>query len=188
MPYNSAAIANFFIGAFNAVESRLTPTKLQKLVYFAHGWHLAIHDAPLIDEKIQASQSGPMIFSLYHNLRGHQNASVMALIKQPQVMSECGRPLRPLKIMLVDHSLDDCPEAKPRTSSLLRGIWAIYGEQDSMQLSSMTHEAGGPWDQIRQKFPQRLPPGEQIPDDVIKEFFRKRREVEWDSKLPEVVQ
>ena len=43
------AIANFFITL--GVERECPPTqmKLQKLVYFAHGWHLGLYDQPLIE-------------------------------------------------------------------------------------------------------------------------------------------
>ena len=40
------AIANFFIDRYG--RHGITPLKLQKLIYVAHGWHLALLDKPLV--------------------------------------------------------------------------------------------------------------------------------------------
>ena len=54
VPYNAIAVANYFIDKAKADGVPLTHMKLQKLIYFAHGWHLALYGEPLIDEEIQA--------------------------------------------------------------------------------------------------------------------------------------
>ena len=65
MPFSAAAVANEFLHLAHRDDRPITPLKMQKLVYFAHGWHLAITGAPLISEPIQAWQYGPVISSLY---------------------------------------------------------------------------------------------------------------------------
>lgn len=43
---------------------------MQKLLYVAHGWHLALYDAPLIaDEYLEAWQYGPAYASVYYEFR-----------------------------------------------------------------------------------------------------------------------
>lgn len=39
----------------------ISPPKLQKLLYFTQGWHLAFFDEPLFDEKFEAWVHGPTI-------------------------------------------------------------------------------------------------------------------------------
>lgn len=43
----------------------LTNLKLQKLLYYVQGYHLAIFDEPLFDEKIEAWMYGPVVPSVY---------------------------------------------------------------------------------------------------------------------------
>ncbi len=43
----------------------ITQLKLQKLMYIAQGIHLALYDAPLFKEEIEAWQHGPVVRELY---------------------------------------------------------------------------------------------------------------------------
>ena len=50
--------------------------KMQKLVYLAHGWHLAIHDRPLISENFEAWPYGPVEEDLYHIFKPYRDAPI----------------------------------------------------------------------------------------------------------------
>src|SRR5438093_7141533 len=65
MPYGAKAIANYFLELAEVKDQKIDPMKMQKLVYFAHGWCLALKEAPLITEKIEAWAYGPVIRTLY---------------------------------------------------------------------------------------------------------------------------
>ena len=175
MPYRPDAIANFFITEYDPVASGLTPMKLQKLVYFSHGWCLAVTDAPLITDGVQAWQYGPVIAKLYHSLKEHQNSPVTNPIIDYELARENGRPIHPLKIIPIVHSLDDIPEEKSFATALLQRIWEIYGRHDAIQLSKMTHEEGSPWAQTISKFGGRVPQNALIPNELIRECFQKKR-------------
>ena len=69
MCYSAIAVANAFIDIAADNGFYLTNLKLQKLVYFAHGWYLAFADAPLITDEIQSWRYGPVIHNLYSALR-----------------------------------------------------------------------------------------------------------------------
>ena len=74
--YPSAAIANEFLTLSFSDQKLVSPMKLLKLVYLAHGWHLAIKGKPLIDEQIQAWDYGPVIQNLYHEIKGFGCAGI----------------------------------------------------------------------------------------------------------------
>src|ERR1700722_8483585 len=76
MPYPATVIANEFIALASKAGSALSPLKLQKLVYFAHGWCLALTGRPLISDRVQAWQYGPVIPSIYHEFKYVGNGSI----------------------------------------------------------------------------------------------------------------
>ena len=86
MPYSSEKIANFFLGLAQKEQVELTPLKLQKLLYFAHGWHLVLDSDgdPLLDEDIEAWKYGPVVPSIYHKFKEFRNnPETIPLISYP---------------------------------------------------------------------------------------------------------
>jgi uncharacterized phage-associated protein len=163
MPYDAAAIANWFLEKGNAEGETATPMKLQKLVFFAHGWHLALMDKPLVNEKVQAWPYGPVIPSLYHELKQYGNNQVT----------------RPVCVICRD-SDGKAVAIRPtvaiedtQTRDLLEAIWTVYGKPYSgIQLSNMTHLPGTPWQTIHKENKGRIPPDTEIPETVIKDYFK----------------
>jgi uncharacterized phage-associated protein len=58
--YPIEAIANSILDECEKRGIRLTPMKLQKLLYLAHGYYVAITGQPLIDEDFEAWKYGPV--------------------------------------------------------------------------------------------------------------------------------
>lgn len=68
--YKAIDIANYFLAkAQQENQELLSNLKLQKLVYYAQGLHLAIYNKPLFNETIEAWQYGPVIPDLYHRYK-----------------------------------------------------------------------------------------------------------------------
>ena len=66
--YSAMAIANYFLKSYE--EKGIPPLKMQKLVYIAHGWHLALYKEPLVaDEYAEAWEYGPVFPSLHHEFK-----------------------------------------------------------------------------------------------------------------------
>jgi|SRR6218665_458947 len=116
--YSPSQIADYFLSK-STPERPITPMKLNKLVYIAHGWNLAIEDCPLIDEHPEAWKYGPVIPSLYHRFKNYGNSNI-------------------------DYK-PEAPELAQGTIELLNEVWEKYGNDTGITLSSKTHQPGTPW-------------------------------------------
>lgn len=174
MAYEPAAIANYFIEVAEKNGESLTPMKIQKLVYFSHGWHLAFTDMELIDEPVQAWKFGPVIKSLYHDMKSYGNIGVDSPLRRLRRNSSVPEAK--------SGSIDDIfkqfefyvPELRADdeyTKPLLDEIWKIYSRFTASQLSNMTHEPGSPWSTVVAQFNGDPPPNTSIPTPLIKEYF-----------------
>ncbi|MYC99166.1 MAG: DUF4065 domain-containing protein [Gammaproteobacteria bacterium] len=67
--YPVGAIANFMIGRSMKYHTLLTHLQLQRLVYIAYGFGLAIFNRRLFTEAIQVWRLGPVVPDLYHEFK-----------------------------------------------------------------------------------------------------------------------
>ena len=110
-------ISEYFIKKTHDSGGYISPLKLQKILYYAQGYHIAAFDEPLFDEDIQAWQHGPVIPKIYHK---YKNSS--------QVLeSECSAFSLPDGLM-----------------KFLDNILEVYGRHSAWQLREMTHSES-PW-------------------------------------------
>ena len=86
-------IANYFIEKSLDSGVDLTPMKLNKLVYIAHGWYLGLSDRPLIGEAAQAWKYGPVIPSIYHRFKAYGGAQITSLEPANDLVTIVYRPL-----------------------------------------------------------------------------------------------
>jgi uncharacterized phage-associated protein len=163
-PESTKAVANFFIQKLNEKGLDVSPMKLQKLVYFAHGWHLALSGDPLIAESVQAWQYGPVVESLYHDVK-HWGSDT---IRQPIAETVFDNGV----LRLVIPSVSDTQKLH-----LLDQIALIYGEFDALQLSNMTHMPDTPWAAIKSQFANQLNQHSvTIPDALVREYFVRAKQ------------
>lgn len=157
MPHSALAVANYFVTRGVNEGKLVDPMKLQKLVYFAHGWHLAIHGQPLLDERVEAWQYGPVIPSIYHAVKRHGAGPIDFPIFQ---LARTG----PVPPTVTD----------PGVLRLLGRVWEVYREYSGPDLSKMAHDPQGPWHGVWEGDAQRgKVKGVDIPDGIIREYFVK---------------
>jgi uncharacterized phage-associated protein len=162
MPFPAIAVANEFLAIAKTQGITLTPMKLQKLVYFAHGWCLALTGQPLIRESVQAWQYGPVIPAIYHELKGVGNGPITGPAND-LVMHGDG------KIYFSAITLEDFPESEERKNAqeIIARVFTQYGKYSAAQLSNATHLEGTPWSQVYREGQRRVP----IPNETIKTYF-----------------
>ena len=125
-PYDSRQIANYFIRLKRTHDGQgPSITQLVKLVYLAHGWTLALHDRPLINDQVEAWRHGPVIRTVYHAFRPYGTSDL-----QPVSIYE--DPL------------------EPEIKDLLDRVYEMYKHLTPVQLTKLVHLEGGPWCQSYQ--------------------------------------
>ncbi len=145
MAHKPRVIANWFLSTAALEGEALTQMELQKLVYIAHGWHLALLDEPLIDEVVEAWKWGPVIPSLYRSFARFGASAIPAESMKPTL-----------------------PE---KTESLLNDVWEVYKRFTAAELSAMTHKPNTPWSLAFKKEIRNIP----ISNDSIKLHYNEMK-------------
>ena len=160
MPLPAKAVANYFLDRAKRDRIPMTQMKIQKLVYIAHGWHLAMLDRPLIREKIEVWRWGPVIPDLYHDLKEFGNQPVTR--KSVEIVIDgTAVNLRAPKISFADRDTDT-------TKILLDRVWKVYRGYTAAQLSAMTHRKGTPWQDMARNLKIY------IPNKLIQKYYKNR--------------
>ncbi|MFZ4665312.1 MAG: Panacea domain-containing protein [Prochlorotrichaceae cyanobacterium] len=141
-------IADYFIWLANETGSFLSNLKLQKLVYYAQAWHLALYDAPLFAEDFQAWVHGPVIPSLYQKYKSFGWQPILE---------------------------DADPKLPEDVFQFLDEVAEEYFGCDAYELEQMTH-AEDPWKWARGDLPPDMPSNETIKKEWMKEYYGARVE------------
>ncbi|GAB5496328.1 MAG: hypothetical protein Phyf2KO_14080 [Phycisphaerales bacterium] len=167
---SAKAVANEFLKIADEAGKTITPMKLQKLVYFAHGWKLGITGEPLIREDIEAWQYGPVVRSLYHEFKEFSLSDIDKRATELEITD-----IEKFSMHLYEPELQD-EDAR----NLVRRIWDVYGDYTATKLSNMTHEPGTPWHAIAKRYQreadlgEEVPKGTPIPNELIGSYFANK--------------
>lgn len=113
------AIANYFLSLADREKKPLTNKKLQKLLYYAQAWSLALRNRPIFKESIEAWIHGPVIPKAYHHYKKFGFGAIR------------------------DNTNDIDPSSN-EYKDILDEVWRIYGKYDADYLEILTHNED-PW-------------------------------------------
>lgn len=112
----AAKIADYFLSLSQPeVGDMISHLKLQKLLYYAQGFHIAITGKPLFEEQIVKWQYGPVVRDLYSKYKKYG-----------------AKGIEPPK----DVDFSNIPE---ETKQILNEVYEVYGQFSALKLSDMTH-------------------------------------------------
>lgn len=145
MKYTTASdVAKYFISSFQKKDKEISNLKLQKLLYYAQAWHLALYDVPLFDDKIEAWVHGPVV---------------------PGVFREYKRfGWNPLSVQGANHIFSD------EVNSHLKEVVRVYGKFDAVDLERMTHRED-PWRDARGNLAPDEPSNRAITLEAMEKFY-----------------
>ena len=146
----SKDVAEYFL---NKAEGRLTPLQLQKLVYFSHGWSLALREKALITEGVEAWRFGPVIRPLYNDFKKFGSGEV--------------REFNHRAIHIFDQE----------ERVMMDTIWDIYGNLNGLQMSRLTHMDETPWTRVWEDPVNPKDGSAKIDNKLIQEYYKSKLEV-----------
>ena len=122
MAYNVMDVANtLLMYAENSDGGDLMSNmKLQKMLYYQQGFHLAMFGTPLFDDEIEAWMYGPVVPSVYDAYKAHGRDGIPANKEK-------------------EFSFNDEKEA-----ALFEEVFKVYGKFSAIGLMHMTHNES-PW-------------------------------------------
>jgi uncharacterized phage-associated protein len=134
-----------------AVIERLGPVdpkKLQKLVFYAQAWHLAITNEPLFGDPIEAWRDGPVVRALYRKHR---------------------REWQPVAAWLEG----DVSRISPNSLAVVDVVCATYGSLNGESLSQLAHSER-PWIEARGDRLPDEPSTAPISEQTMGSYYRRR--------------
>lgn len=163
------AVADCFLKLSWAENKPITQMKLQKLLFFAHGWHLALLDEPMMNELVQAWKYGPVFESIYHNYKIFGSNPIDCSSYYKRVNSPFWRDFGKLD-----------KDLHKNVIAIVQNVWNVFKDCNAIQLMQLTHVKGSPWDLVVCDYIahngitiSELPHGLYISNDIIKKYFKQ---------------
>ena len=137
-------VALYFLLLSEKANKRISNKKLQKLVYYAQAWTLALTGKSLFSEKIEAWIHGPAIPSLYRKYKKYG--------------------FHPI----------DCENSNPNISNtkILDEVWRVYSKYDADYLEVLTHQED-PWIHARDELEYGESSSSEISRKSMQDYYTK---------------
>lgn len=155
--HDARGIANRLLDHVESEGGHLTNLGLLKHLYFAHGWHLALKGSPLIKNRFEAWQYGPVIRAVYDAFKVHGERPITSRAN----MIDLNRNAPVIATVNIS----------PESWSILLDTYYAYRGLSPLILSELTHEPGGPWSQVWDRADRKLVLNMAISDESIRSYF-----------------
>lgn len=120
-------VADYILLKASERDIAITPMKLQKLLYFAHGWMLGVYKRPLIKEQFEAWKHGPVVRTLFDTAKSYGSNYIDRLLVTTNTKELEGK-IDKYEEKIIDFTID------------------MYGQFSALELSELTHRENTPWE------------------------------------------
>lgn len=149
---NALEVARYFITlnkeANGDEPSDLSILKIQKLLYYAQGYYLALYDKPLFNDEIEAWEHGPVVRSVYFKFKKE--------VKD-------GKFIPTDKWAMRNNEKNNLGE---KEKELINEVFNLMGQYSAWRLRDMTHNET-PWLETYKKNQKVI-----ISQELIKSYFK----------------
>ncbi len=144
-PTTANQVADYILCRVHEWEDLITNLKLQKLVYYAQAWFLALYDQPLFDDRLEAWVHGPVQPALYQRFKKYSWGPITEEVP--------------------------CPDYTEDIKSHLEEILDIYGDLTAHHLERLVHQED-PWRKARGGLPPDAFCTDPLRHEDMKIFYR----------------
>lgn len=156
---DARSLANFFLDFADSRDVKISNISMQKIIFFAHGWHYVYFDSPLIKNDFEAWPYGPVVRCVYDSFKEFGDKPI--------------QEKRAYSLDVIKNQKNLCKSNfSARQTQFLEGIFLEYGSIMPFRLVSMTHEKGSPWDVVYNRPKYEDPQGLKIPEELIEKYFK----------------
>lgn len=155
--HDARAVGNFLLDYAESRRIPLTNMALLKQIYFSHGWYLAVTARPLIKNRIEAWEHGPVVRAVYDAFKGHRSQPITT------------------RATVIDWNTG---EEKIATSNFgnqekdhMINTFNYYSNYGAFELSQLTHMVGTPWHEIYHRIDGKIALNMEISNDSIRAYF-----------------
>lgn len=143
------AVANRLLDLAEERGMQLTLMQLLKILFFAHGISLGVRGVPLVADRAQAWQYGPVFPRVYRAFSKWGRLP----IRDRAINKATGRPF--------------AAELSAEELAVLSGTLDTFGPMEAFKLSDLSHAPGSPWDVTYRKEGVY----KEIPNELIRDFY-----------------
>jgi uncharacterized phage-associated protein len=151
---DSTVLANYILESIG----KMSHLKLQKLLYFIEGYHLAYFSTNLIDDDFEAWVHGPVSRKIYNELK---DKSVIYSDITYIAEQDAPTPSIMLSRLLTSDQVD-----------LINEVLGLYGNETGFTLESITHQQT-PWIKARECYNPADKCEEKIQKEEMQSYFKQ---------------
>lgn len=156
--HDARSVANFILSALDAKTFGISNKKINKLIYFAHGYHFARFNNPLIRNYFEAWEHGPVVRVVYDSFKRHRFGPITEPASHIDIFEQTKRPV----------AFDQISRAE---REFILKISSHYAQYSADELERMTHQPSSPWAVTRSRRLDDPQFQNRIMNHLIRDYF-----------------
>lgn len=166
--YDPSVVGNTFLDLAKIENKPIDQLKLQKLIYFAHGWSFVYRDDyGLISSPFQAMPYGPVCLDIYSQTQGFGSREIPSFFTLSYV-----------DVKTFESKSLKFPVGSP-VYNHIKLIWEKYSDKKSTTLSDWTHknDPKNPWIISRLRAIEEGKSYKELDDTQIRDYFKSLKDI-----------
>ncbi len=161
--YSALAVSNALLACAKKETESISHLQMQKLLYFAQGWSLAIRGRALFEDRIEAGRYGPIVPIAFDAFEKFGLGPITEPASSPSYWSQPGGNVPPI--------------SDKEDLQFVLEVWSTYKKFSALELASISLRAGGPWSILKEEHQEELrAEGPVISQQWLKDAFSQELE------------